>query len=638
MTIENTERMTRDQTQHELTDFDFGWAWDADDFDAPQPHVIDDPALPVTLEDNLVPIDRTNGVYVPNHLDARGMLHFFAPTDTSDQPNFDDPVTHLRYFRVAQADDGRLVHDSHPVMPLERGGASPFPLPTLQIMLEDGDLDSAQTLAHHTAESHGLNFPDPATLPELNTGVDYRFVAASHDDDSPTIEAVKAWREGNQDREARLTIASYGMSEELAVDLRELNDVREHEGLQAAMNLAETIAVASGYLHDGRDDPRLFADGPPDPFTTHLERARAEAAFIHVHGDEETQPLTPVAVAPEAAVEAFREQFADSEYRLLEPVDPTVNYSLEVMAADPWTLELTADKWWLEGDGSVGHEGQTLKTYSLESYEWEREIEREVAAMDQEGLYRTYQEGGLEAAMRHAEAFAVENDQLDPSRAEGRLFQQGPPDRFSTLREADLAGLNGMPIAENVRDITDDDTTELPAVSTPEPESWDALIAAQANEEPDPERHYWQLYYRPVETPEGERLGTALFVTEFPQLSPDFDKYVDENGMDDSIYPTEARTVEMAHLPSEDGARKFEEEFRSYLVPGLLDGPELAPQVAKLEGLSGEWEDMDYRSIVGYMSGDRTIVREESDWHLHNPNAEREAQEKGERLPNDIDL
>ena len=628
----------QDNTRHEPTDFEFGWDWDADDFDAPLPRIIDDPALPVTLEDNLVPIDRTNGVYVPNHVDARGMLHFFAPTDISDQPNFDDPVTHLRYFRVAQADDGRLVHDSHPVMPLERGGASPFPLPTLQIMLEDGDLDSAQALAHRTTESHGLNFPDPAILPELNTGVDYRFVEASGDDDSPILEAVKVWREGNQDREARLTVASYGMSEELAVDLRELNNVRENEGLQAAMNLAETLAVASGYLHDGRDDPRLFTDGPPDPFTTHLEREHVEAAFIREHDDDDTQPLTPVTVASEAAVEAFREQFADSEYRLLEPVDPTVNYSFEVMAADPWTLELSADKWWLEGDGRVGNEGQTLKTYSLESYEWEREIEREVAAMDREDLYRTYQESGLESAMRQAEALAVENDELDPNRADGRMFLQGPPDRFTALREAELAGLDAAPIRESSRDITNDDTEELSAVLTPEPDGWDALLAAQTDDEPEPERHYWQMHYRPVETPEGERLGTALFVTEFPQLPPDFDAYVEANGMDDSIYPTKARTVEMAHFANDDDAHKFETEFRGYLVPGLLDGPELAPEVAKLEGLSGEWEEMDYRGIVDYMSGNRTIVRETDDWHLHNPNAEREAEGYIENLHSDIDL
>ena len=58
-------------------------------------------------------------MYVPNHLDADGTVHFFAPVDISEEPNFDDPVAHLRYFRAVRADDGRLVYDSHPVMPLD---------------------------------------------------------------------------------------------------------------------------------------------------------------------------------------------------------------------------------------------------------------------------------------------------------------------------------------------------------------------------------------------------------------------------------------------------------------------------------------------------------------------------------------
>jgi len=146
------------------------------------------------------------------------------------------------------------------------------------------------------------------------------------------------------------------------------------------------------------------------------------------------------------------------------------------------------------------------------------------------------------------------------------------------------------------------------------------------------------MHYRPVETPEGEPLGTALFVTEFPQLPPNFDDYIEANGMDDSVYPTEARTLEMAHFANANDARKFETEFRSYLVPGLLDGPELAPEVAKLEGLSGEWEDMDYRGIVDYMSSDRTIVREADTWHLHNPNVEQEVREVFEEFTGNIEF
>jgi len=96
--------------------------------------------------------------------------------------------------------------------------------------------------------------------------------------------------------------------------------------------------------------------------------------------------------------------------------------------------------------------------------------------------------------------------------------------------------------------------------------------------------------------------------------------------------------LEMAHFADEQEAERFEAEFRSYLVPGVMDGPDLAPEVAKLEGLSGDWEDMDYRGIVDYMSGRRTVVREADSWHLHEPNAERKAQEQLESSQTDIDI
>jgi len=682
--------------------------WDVyDDFTGVEPpRALRDPALPVTLYDMLVPLDHEE-MYVPNHLDGDGTVHFFAAVEMSNQPDGNDLAYELRYFRAAQTDDGRLVHDAHPVMPLDSRGDTPFPRDTLEWMLMHDELDSAVDLAHLTAQAHGVAFPEPEALPPLHTGVDYRFETAINADGSPAIEAVKSWREGNQDQEARLTIASYGMRPELEVDLRELNDLRANEGLQAAMTLAESMAVASGTLDAERADPKLFTDGPPDPFTTQLER---EATFIRDYGDEDTpretpqygidaisanglshlnvsktwgddghahliipQPTWEEAVANAQAahnlmladnlegamtlleiigVEAgvidpyrddarlftdgppdpftttlereraeaiFIRDYGDMDTEPLTPVtitpEESVRYSFELETVDPWTLELSAQKHWVTEDGEIRQDGQTLKSYSLESFEWEREIEREVAAIDHENLQRTFQDEGLEAAMHRAESMAVENGELDPSREDGRLFTDGPPDRFTTLREAELAG-----------------KTE------PEPGSWEELLAQHFDAEPEPEPHYWQMHHRPVETPNGEKLGTALFVTEFPQLPPNFDDYIDENGMDDSVYPTEARTLEMAHFADDKEAERFEREFRSYLVPGVMDGPDLAPEVAKMEGLSGEWTEMDYRGIVDFMSGQRTIMRAESEWHLHDPHAEREAMDRLQQAHIEIDL
>jgi hypothetical protein len=47
---------------------------------------------------------------------------------------------------------------------------------------------------------------------------------------------------------------------------------------------------------------------------------------------------------------------------------------------------------------------------------------------------------------------------------------------------------------------------------------------------------------------------------------------------------------------------------------------------------------LDYRGIVDYMTGTRTVVREADDWHLHNPDAEREAQAQFESPGTDMVL
>jgi hypothetical protein len=488
-----------------------GWDADWEDSDSPPSPPLTS-GLPVTLTDGMVPLDR-DGQYVPNHLDSDGTVHFFATVDVSTQEDPSDLSSELRYFRATRTDDGQVVHDTHSVMPLD-GTSSSFPRRTLETMLEDGDLENAQELAHHTARLHGFDFPLPEALPVLNTGRDYNF-----DGDTEPLEPVV------------------------------------------------------------------------DPIVSWVVRADAER--------EANDKLEGEAW--------FEATFDRPERQLLQPLDEMVNYAVVVQAVDPWTSELAVEKYWKLPGGYLGIDGLTLETFDSDD-----ETARAKADAGRTGLLETYDERGLEGMMHQAELAAMRGGWLDGNRADTRLFHQGPLDHFETL-------------AECLRDEPNPYWyTEGGSPRTSEPDSWDELIAQQTDDNPEPERHYWQMHYRSVETPEGEPLGTALFVTEFPQLPPDFDAYIEENGMDDSVYPTEARTLEMAHFANNDDARKFETEFRSYLVPGLLDGPELAPEVAKLEGLSGQWEDMDYRGIVDYMSGNSRIVREVSAWHLHDPMAEQE--------------
>lgn len=702
----------------------------------PERHPLGDSGF--TRDDSMT-IHDTAGREWASHLDGEDTSHWFAivesepaPADSAAQP------FELRYFRALEGEDGLFKHDSYPVMPLpDDRRESAWPLPGLEMYLERGDVYMAQQFAHDVADNNGMDFPPPLALPALDPEPDYYFGYGVSPNNQPSLEAVKTWMDGAERRFDTFTIAEYGMYEEARVDEQELDDLMHDKGLEAAMNVAERMAVAGGYLdpqrQDGRvffeddaprdpfttvrereleqeravedaptyavdaisangsshldvtkewgegehahliipqpdwdtaaanaqtaydlmlnddlqgamtlvevtgveagvidpqrDDPRLFTDGPPDPFTTIRERELAAP-------DMDTEPLAPVSyptMYAEWAEETRREResnallegsawfeatFDKPERELLQPIDDTVNYSVVVQEVDPWTTELAVEKYWKEPNGYLGIDSQTIQTFDSDD-----EAQRQAAEAAREGLLEVYDERGLEAMMHQAELNAMQNGHLEGGRRDERLFRDGPPDRFETLAQQ---------LADEPNpywNLGDDRVEEAPA-----PGSWEELIAQQPGEEPEPERHYWQMHYRPVETPEGESLGTALFVTEFPQLPPNFDDYVEEYSMDDSVYPTEARTLEMAHFANAEDAKKFEKEFRSYLIPDLIDGPELAPEVAKLEGLSGEWQEMDYQGIVDYMSGSRTIVREESDWHLHNPNAERDARIEAEGL------
>ncbi len=199
---------------------------------------------------------------------------------------------------------------------------------------------------------------------------------------------------------------------------------------------------------------------------------------------------------------------------------------------------------------------------------------------------------------------------LDESWIDDWLNEDGDDPETDALYPAD---------PDILRDITDDDTRELPAVSDHEPGSWDELVALNQGklEEPlpVPEAVAWRLDTESLTTPEGDTRGYALYCTRFPESAdpvPEFDT------------PQRAERLEMAHFASEEQAKRFETEFRSYLVPGLIDGPELAEEVAKLEGMPGEWVEMNSHSIVNDTSG-----------HLPHPNG---AHEQREKVSVDIDF
>ncbi|MBE2184460.1 MAG: hypothetical protein IAE89_13610 [Anaerolineae bacterium] len=701
-------------------------------FDAvSNPDLPDD--LPFTFGDRMQPFD-VQGIGHAHHVDGGGTAHWFAVVESAEPQT--EPYE-LRYFRALETGDGTLKHDSYPVMPLpDDNPGSVWPLPGLEMYLAKDDLYMAQQFAHDVADHHGQAFPDPLDLPALNPQPEYYFGNGMSDQNNPSLEAVKTWMHGSERHFDTFTIAEYGMWDEAQTDERELEEALKTQGLEAAMNQAERLAVAGGYLdphradgrvffeddappdpfttertrameremqHDEtqqdpeysitaisangsshldvtkqwgedqhahliihqpdwesarthaefanemlqqemlqgamtyvekigveagvidpqRDDPRLFTEGPPDPFTTLREREMAQAVDVT---ELDTEPYTPVTLEPEApdyptmyrefAAEAAREReanaalegsawfeatFEKADTELLQPVNDTVNYAVVVQETDPWTRELLVDKYWREPNGYLGTQSVTLDTWDADD-----EKGREQAEQAREALLEVHDRRGLEGMMHQAELMAVHNDWLDGDRVDPRLFTQGPPDRFETLAQQ---------LEDEINPYwnTDEEKIEYPAPQV------------------GVENPYWRLDPIPVNDPAGEPLGHALHMVVYPNVEHDPNAVGSPAMAADEPF----RMLEMAHFETLEAVDKFGKDFNGYLIPGLLDGPELAVEVARLEGLPAEWKTLEGDDLKAYQNTELTLTRDPADWHPYNPNAERDARIAAEGLYTD---
>lgn len=95
------------------------------------------------------------------------------------------------------------------------------------------------------------------------------------------------------------------------------------------------------------------------------------------------------------------------------------------------------------------------------------------------------------------------------------------------------------------------------------------------------------------------------------------------------------KMLEMAHFESSEAVDKFGKDFNGYLIPELLDGPELAVEVARLEGLPAEWKTLEGDDLKAYQKAELTLTRDPTEWNLYNPNAERDARIAAEGLYSD---
>ena len=255
--------------------------------------------------------------------------------------------------------------------------------------------------------------------------------------------------------------------------------------------------------------------------------------------------------------------------------------------ADPWTVELAVEKYWKEPNGYIGIDSLTLNTYSAD------DAERLVAETERDVLMQVHEERGLEGLMHKAELTVMEHDWLAADRADLRLFRQGPPDHFETLAQQLEGEVN--PYWNTDGEII------------PEPEA--------------AENPYWRMETLPVEDPDGEPLGHALHMVVYPYVEHDPERVGTPMMPEDEPF----RMLEMAHFETPEAADKFGKEFNGYLMPGLLEGPELAQEVARLEGLPVEWKSLEGDDLTAYRDLNLTLTRDPADWQPYNPNAERDA-------------
>ncbi|TVR18441.1 MAG: hypothetical protein EA396_15100, partial [Anaerolineaceae bacterium] len=261
--------------------------------------------------------------------------------------------------------------------------------------------------------------------------------------------------------------------------------------------------------------------------------------------------------------------------------------------------------------GAISANGEhfidVIKSWGDDEYErltipqptWEdAQLAAEMAFTDQ-------QNGDLQGAMRRIESLAEDAGVLDPQRDDPRLFRQGPPDRFETLAQH-LAG---------------------ESVSLPEPEDYIYRVEFDDSANMDfvpreaAENPYWRMETLPVNDPDGESLGHALHMVVYPHVEHDPERVGTPAMAADEPF----RMLEMAHFETTSAADKFGKEFNGYLMPGVLEGPELAQEVARLEGLPVEWKTLEGDDLTAYQNLTLTLTRNPVDWHPYNPNAERDA-------------
>ena len=329
----------------------------------------------------------------------------------------------------------------------------------------------------------------------------------------------------------------------------------------------------------------------------------------------------------EAAMNLAERMAADAGYLDPQRDDPRIFFD-DSGPVDPFTtqraqdlaLEKAAPRYSV---GAISANGESfldvMKTWGDDAYErlvvpqpdWER------AAANAELASALIERDQLRLAMRLVEDEGVAAGVIDPERDDPRIFAQGPLDPFVTLREteinADLARYG---------------------VTWREMQSWELELSDEVpTPTADAPSHspHWRLETLPVNGPDGAPLGYSLHMVVYDGVEHDPEMVGTPAIPEDEPF----RMLEMAHFETTEAADKFGVAFNGYLMPGLLEGPELAEEVARLEGHPVEWKTLDGQELDDYRDLKLTLTRDPADWQPYNRNAERDARIEAEGLYTD---
>ncbi len=403
----------------------------------------------------------------------------------------------------------------------------------------------------------------------------YDFVLVQADAYTLELQAQKSWDAGQQMEV--LELRQYdtdgpeplkdGLHETAAMDREQLVRLREEAGLELAMQQAEQLAVAEGYLDPDREDPRLFTEGPPDPFMT---------------------------------------------LREIEMDDELARYGVTWRETQEWAQQSQPDMALLD------EQHHRLDVREAQTPEGEP-LGYSVIATAYPQMPVDFDEEEMDDTRYPTEAWALDVAHFDDERAAREFAADNRETPLTELAE-DAVGESWQ--AWNMSDINRF-MAGVPQVI--DPADW------QPEAQTEMGNPYWRMETLPVNDPGGEPLGHALHMVVYDGIEHDPEAVGSPAISEDEPF----RMLEVAHFETTEAADKFGKEFNGYLMPGLLEGPELAEEVARLEGHPVEWKTLEGQELDDYRDLKLTLTRDPADWQPYNPNAERDARIEAEGLYSD---